>query len=105
MFNTTPFNTTPYNAPTSPLADTLPSPPPPAITPLSQVRAAYDGLLSTYLTLLSGGPKPDYSIDGQAVSWEGYLETLSMQMARLRQELMLLGDPCFMQSEIRSIGR
>ena len=64
------------------------------------IRDGYAQLLATEVAhQIANGPKPDYSIDGQSVSWEGWREGMMKKIAALN-ELILDTDPF----ELHSVG-
>jgi hypothetical protein len=40
---------------------------------------------------ITASPKPSYSLDGQSVSWESYLSTLTKQMQELNRLIQIEG--------------
>jgi predicted RND superfamily exporter protein len=36
---------------------------------------------------ITANPKPNYSIDGQSVSWQSYLESLMQQLERINEQI------------------
>ena len=42
---------------------------------------------------VTANPKPNYSIDGQQVSWQGYLDSLMRALREIDEQIQLNQDP------------
>lgn len=49
--------------------------------------------ISATIAEITASPKPSYSIDGQTVYWNEYLETLTQKLQGLLKVKQLLGGP------------
>ena len=56
------------------------------------VQAAIDNI-SLQIREITANPKPDYSVNGQSVSWSGYLDMLTRQLDSLQKAAQNLGGP------------
>lgn len=50
---------------------------------------------------ITANPKPDYSVNGQQVSWASYLQMLTEQIVKLQQAQQSLAGPFQRISRIR----
>jgi len=64
----------------------------------TNIQAAISAI---YAELAAGPLRPDYNIDGQAVSWNQYRESLLSQVTQLRQQLVAAEGPC----EFETLGQ
>jgi hypothetical protein len=51
---------------------------------------------------ITANPKPDYSIDGQSVSWASYLSMLNSQLIALQQAKQSLEGPFQRVTRVRA---
>ena len=68
-----------------------------AVDIVTTLNTSLDTLLTAYQTACSA-PKPNYSIDGQSVSWGEYMKMLS-EGIKATTELLGMFDP----QEVRSV--
>jgi hypothetical protein len=61
-------------------------------TALENVTTAIDNV-AAILAEITANPKPDYSIDGQSVSWTSYYATLTQRMKDLLDIQIWLSGP------------
>jgi hypothetical protein len=50
---------------------------------------------------ITANPKPDYSVNGQSISWASYLSMLTEQITKLQQAQQTLAGPYQRISRIR----
>jgi hypothetical protein len=50
---------------------------------------------------ITANPKPDYSVNGQSISWASYLSMLTEQITKLQQTQQTLAGPYQRISRIR----
>ena len=65
---------------------------------LADLTAALDRLDAKILEV-SCNPKPNYSIDGQSVSWESYYSGLLKSRQLLAEQIALAGSPYELRTE------
>jgi hypothetical protein len=61
-------------------------------TAYENVQTAIDNVAAV-LAEITANPKPDYSIDGQSVSWTSYYATLTQRMKDLMEIAQILAGP------------
>lgn len=61
-------------------------------TPAENVGAAIENI-AAQIREITSNPKPDYSVNGQSVSWSSYLDMLTRQLGALQQAQQNLGGP------------
>lgn len=61
------------------------------------LRLARDQIAAN-LAMITAEPKPNYSIDGQTVSWQSLLESYTTELAKL-DALLAAGEPFEIQSQ------
>lgn len=61
-------------------------------TPLASLQAAYSALAANLATVLAS-PQPNYSVDGESVSWADYVAMLTDKMRALKIQIQLEGGP------------
>lgn len=50
---------------------------------------------------ISANPKPNYSIDGQSISWASYFDMLNSQLGKLDESIAVAQGPFEMPIEFR----
>lgn len=58
--------------------------------------------ISAVIAQITADPKPNYSIDGQLVSWGDYLDTLTTKLASLIRTRQMLRGPFQKQTRFKS---
>lgn len=61
-------------------------------TEAENLRTAYDQVVEKILEV-TANPKPDYSVDGQSVSWSAYYAMLTRLRQDLREALLQAEGP------------
>lgn len=61
-------------------------------TEAENLRTAYDQIIEKILEV-TANPKPDYSVDGQSVSWSAYYSMLMRLRQDLREALLQAEGP------------
>lgn len=64
----------------------------------ASAKAIRDALISEVQTetaawVLAGGPKPNYSLDGQSVSWNEWLSNRTDQIEKMNKLIQILEGP------------
>jgi len=57
--------------------------------------------IAAQLKDITQNPKPDYSVNGQSVSWSSYVQMLADQLVKLQQAQQSLAGPFMRISRIR----
>lgn len=57
--------------------------------------------IAAQLKDITANPKPDYSVNGQSVSWSSYVQMLADQLVKLQQAQQSLAGPFMRISRIR----
>lgn len=57
--------------------------------------------IAAQLKDITQNPKPDYSVNGQSVSWSSYVQMLADQLVKLQQAQQSLAGPYMRISRIR----
>jgi len=70
-------------------------------TPVQSLDTAINNI-SAVIAQITADPKPNYSIDGQLVSWGDYLDTLTTKLASLIRTRQMLGGPYQRQTRFKS---
>jgi len=61
-------------------------------TPSENLSAAIENVCAI-IREITANPKPDYSVNGQSVSWASYLDTLTRQLESLQNAEQSLSPP------------
>jgi len=61
-------------------------------TPAENIGAAIENIASQ-IRDITANPKPDYSVNGQSVSWSSYLDMLTRQLDALQKAQQNLAGP------------
>jgi len=70
-------------------------------TPVQSLDTAINNI-SAVIAQITADPKPNYSIDGQLVSWGDYLDTLTTKLASLIRTRQMLDGPFQKQTRFKS---
>jgi hypothetical protein len=62
------------------------------MTPAEKVGVAIDNI-TTLIVDLTADPKPDYSVNGQSISWGNYLDMLTRQLTAMQTAQQGLAGP------------
>lgn len=70
-------------------------------TPTQSLDEAINNI-SALIAQITADPKPNYSIDGQLVSWGDYLDTLSTKLASLVRTRQMIQGPFQKQTRFKA---
>lgn len=70
-------------------------------TPTQSLDTAINNI-SALIAQITADPKPNYSIDGQLVSWGDYLDTLTTKLASLIRTRQMLRGPYQKQTRFKA---
>jgi hypothetical protein len=59
--------------------------------------------IAALIAQITADPKPNYSIDGQLVSWGDYLDTLTTKLASLQKSRQMAAGPYQRATRFRSM--